>query len=45
MRAVLIGVAIAAIIFAATGGHILFLPLLLIPLGVFSLRRWQRHRA
>jgi predicted transporter len=45
MRAVLIGVAIAAIIFAATGGHILFFPLLLIPLGVFSLRRWQRHRA
>ena len=45
MRAVLIGVAIATIIFAATGGHILFLPLLFIPLGAFSLRRWQRHRA
>ena len=45
MRAVLIGVALAAIIFAATGGHIFFLPLLFIPLGVFSLRRWQRHRA
>jgi hypothetical protein len=43
MRAVLIGV--ATIIFAATGDHILFLPLLFIPLGVFSLRRFQRHRA
>jgi hypothetical protein len=45
MRAVLIGVAIAAIIFAASGGHIFFLPLLFIPLGVLSLRRLQRHRA
>jgi hypothetical protein len=45
MRAVLIGVASAAIIFAASGGHIFFLPLLFIPLGVLSLRRFQRHRA
>jgi hypothetical protein len=45
MRAVLIGVVIAAIIFAVTGGHLFFLPLLFIPLGVFSLRRLQRHRA
>jgi hypothetical protein len=41
----LVGVAIAAVIFAATGGHILFLPLLLIPLGAISLRRFQRHRS
>jgi hypothetical protein len=45
MRAVLIGAAIATVIFAATGGHVFFLPLLFIPLGVVSLRRWQRHRA
>ena len=45
MRTVLIGVAVAAIVYAATGGQILFLPLLFIPLGLFSLRRWQRHRA
>jgi hypothetical protein len=45
MRAVLIGVVIAAIVFSATGGHIFFLPLLFVPLGVFSLRRFQRHRA
>jgi hypothetical protein len=45
MRAVLIGAAIAVVIFAATGGHVFFLPLLFIPLGVVSLRRWQRHRA
>ena len=44
MRAILIGVAVAAIVYAATGGQILFLPLLFIPLSLFSLRRWQRHR-
>jgi hypothetical protein len=37
MRALLIGLAIAAIVFLATAGHVLFLPLLILPLGVLSL--------
>lgn len=42
MRTVLIGVAVAAIIFAATGGRIVFLPLLFIPLGLSALRQRSR---
>jgi hypothetical protein len=30
-----IGIAVALIVFALTGGHVLFLPLLFIPLGLF----------
>ena len=36
----LLGLAIALIIFLATGGHVIFLPLvLIIPLGLFGIRR------
>ena len=45
-RALLIGLAIAAVIFAASGGQVLFLPLLFVPFGLFALRqRRQQTRA
>jgi hypothetical protein len=41
----LLGLAVAAIIFAATGGHVLFLPLLFVlPLGLFGLGRRRDRR-
>jgi hypothetical protein len=41
----LIGLAVAAIIFAATGGHVLFLPFLFVlPLGLFGLGRRRDRR-
>jgi hypothetical protein len=42
MRVLAIGLAIAVIVFVVSGGHVLFLPLLFLPLGVFSLG--HRHR-
>jgi hypothetical protein len=40
---VLAGLAVAAIIFVATGGHVLFLPLFFVlPLGLFGLGRRRR---
>jgi hypothetical protein len=46
IRAVAIGLLIAVVVFAATGGHVLFLPLLFLPLGLFSFRRRRRgHRS
>jgi hypothetical protein len=36
MRALAIGLAIAILVFVATGGHFIFLPLLFLPLGLFS---------
>ena len=46
MRALAIGLAVAAVIFAASGGQILFLPLLFLPFGLLSLREWRhQHRA
>jgi hypothetical protein len=41
IRALLIGVAIAAIMFVVTGGQVLFLPLLLIPFGGLA---WRSRR-
>jgi hypothetical protein len=45
MRAIAIGLAIAVIVFAATAGHVIFLPLLFIPIGLFSFghRRSRRN--
>ncbi len=43
MRTLLIGLAVAAIVFAASGGHFLFLPLLFVPLGILTLRRRRQH--
>ena len=45
----LLGIAVAAIVFVVTGGRVVFLPLfLIIPLGFFSLSRrgdgWRRLR-
>ena len=36
MRVLAIGLAIAVIVFVLTAGHIIFLPLLFLPLGLFS---------
>jgi hypothetical protein len=46
MRALGVGVAIAVVVFLATAGHVLFLPLLVIPFGLltFGGRRRQRRR-
>jgi uncharacterized membrane protein YccC len=42
---VLAGLAIAAIVFLVTGGHVLFLPLFFIlPLGLFGFGRRRRSR-
>jgi hypothetical protein len=44
MRVLAIGLAIAVIVFVVSGGHILFLPLLFIPLGLFSLGHGRRKQ-
>ena len=44
MWLLLIGLAVAAIVYAATGGHVIFLPLLFVPLAFFSLGRRGRRR-
>jgi hypothetical protein len=44
MRALAIGLAVAVLIFVVTGGHVLFLPLLFIPLGLFSFGHRNRQR-
>jgi hypothetical protein len=38
-----IGLAIALIVFVVSGGHALFLPLLFLPLGMFSLGHHRRR--
>jgi uncharacterized membrane protein YdbT with pleckstrin-like domain len=42
MRTVLIGILVGAILFAATGGRVIFLPLLFVPLGISALRHRGR---
>jgi hypothetical protein len=46
MRLLGVSLAIALIVFAVTAGHVLFLPLLFVPLGLFGLghRRSTRRR-
>ena len=44
MRMFAIGIAIAVIVFVVSGGHILFLPLLFLPLGLFSLGHRRRQQ-
>jgi hypothetical protein len=39
-----IGIAIAVLVFALSGGHVVFLPLLFIPLGIFGFGRRRRRR-
>ena len=43
MRVLAIGLAIAVIVFVVSAGHVLFLPLLLLPLGLFSLGHRRRE--
>jgi hypothetical protein len=43
MRVLAIGLAIAVIVFVVSGGHVLFLPLLFLPLGLFSLGHRRRE--
>ena len=44
MTLLLLGLAIALVVFLVSGGHVIFLPLILIlPLGLFGLRRRSRR--
>lgn len=44
LRTLAIGIAFAVVVFAATGGHVVFLPLLFLPLGLFSFGHRQNRR-
>jgi hypothetical protein len=44
LRTLAIALAIAVVIFALTGGHVFFLPLLFIPFGLFSFGHRQNNR-
>ena len=45
MRLLAIGLLIGVVVYVATRGHVLFLPLLLVPLGlVFGRRKNRRSR-
>ena len=46
LRGLAIAIAVAFVVFAITGGHVLFLPFLFIPMGLFGLghRRNRRSR-
>jgi hypothetical protein len=44
MRLLALGLAIAVIVFVLSGGHVVFLPLLFLPLGLFSLGRRRRRQ-
>jgi hypothetical protein len=44
MRALAVGLAIAVIVFVATAGHVVFLPLLFVPIGLFTFGHRRRRR-
>jgi uncharacterized membrane protein YccC len=44
VRILAIGLAIAVIVFVLTAGHVLFLPLLFIPFGLFGFGHRRRNR-
>jgi hypothetical protein len=44
LRAIAIGLGIAVLVFVISGGHVLFLPLLFLPFGLFSFGHARRHR-
>lgn len=44
MRLLAIGFAVAVIVFIATSGHVLFLPLLFLPFGLFGFGHRRRRR-
>lgn len=43
MRALAIGFAVAAVLFLVSAGHLIFIPLLFVPLGLFALRRGRGY--
>jgi hypothetical protein len=45
MRLLAIGLAIAVIVFALTAGHVVFLPLLFLPFGLFSFGHRRRRES
>jgi hypothetical protein len=45
MRLLAIGLAIALIVFALTAGHVIFLPLLFVPFGLFSFGQRRRRES
>jgi hypothetical protein len=45
MRLLAIGIAIAVIVFVLTAGHVVFLPLLFLPLGLFSFGHRRRRES
>lgn len=45
MRALAIGIAIAVVVLVLSGGHFFFLPLLFVPLGLFSFGHRRRRRS
>jgi hypothetical protein len=45
MRVFAIGLAVALIIFALTAGHVIFLPLLFVPFGLFSFGHRRRRES
>jgi hypothetical protein len=44
LRTLAIAIGIALVVFALTGGHVFFLPLLFIPFGLFSFGHRQNRR-
>jgi hypothetical protein len=44
MRLLAIGIGIAVLVFIVTAGHVIFLPLLFLPLGLFSLGHRRRQQ-
>lgn len=44
IRTVAIGLAIAGLVFLITAGHVIFLPLLFLPVGLFGFGHRRRHR-
>jgi hypothetical protein len=45
MRALAIGVGVATVLFLVSGGHLILIPLLFVPLGLLSLRRGRHYLA
>jgi hypothetical protein len=44
MRILAIGIAIAIVVFVLSGGHVVFLPLLFLPLGLFGFGHRRSRR-
>lgn len=44
IRMLAIGLAVAFLVFLITAGHVIFLPLLFLPLGLFRFGHRRRHR-